>query len=445
MNEYNWKPEWWIDGMSLLCLAHRFCRANASDFQQFRRHFDVEKKLRSKTAYNYDAGTTSLDLPRLLGGIGVDAKRGQLLFPAEYCVANCWGEIRGALKYCPTCLGQGIHLSMHQLSWLMECPVHDEPLHRRCHCGSEPKYSLLHKSRSSDALCRCGELNFGEFVPFSESEVSKLARHSQAFWTLRNAFGGGFDQFRVSAEDPDRRELDDQLQLTAKVLRVLLDDVPTGANRSIVRSERIDIRRYDFRDSRRERFRLFCKHAMRCADDSPETWSTSLVARLIEEEYFGDQGRADIRDAMQRNGLPYHVRDDDVSVMIEIFSLRLLECVARGQRPVRATLHPDITLAMRMVGEPLCQVIWQSRAQQDGTAYWLDGHEDWPESPWRWLNGLVWYLVDVRFNRIKNKYRVEYLERTLDEPAFVALFDNNDPVLGGQGGRQRPLFNWLDG
>jgi hypothetical protein len=99
---------------------------------------------------------------------------------------------------------------------------------------------------------------------------------------------------------------------------------------------------------------------------------------------------------------------------------------------------------MRMVGEPLCQVVWEDPARLVGTAFWLNRDERWPESRWPWLGWLAKFLVEVPFNRGKEKYRVEALERNLEEPAFVALFDTNDPELGKLSARQGQLFDWLE-
>lgn len=46
-----------------------------------------------------------------------------------------------ALRHCPTCLRDGIHLRIHQHRALLQCPVHRQPLSTRCpHCNAELYY-----------------------------------------------------------------------------------------------------------------------------------------------------------------------------------------------------------------------------------------------------------------------------------------------------------------
>ena len=446
MRSYYWKPEWWIDGMSMMCLAHLFCSANALTLLQFRRYFDDEKKLRGTTSHNYSAAKSSFDLERLLHGIGIEPEHGTKLFPSNYSIARDWGELRGVLKLCPTCMKQGVHLSVHQMSWMLNCPVHNEPLLRACRCGT-PKYTLTPKSKNGDALCRCGALRFGDFVRFSKREMDSLNEFYRVIETLQRALPNGINQYRISTDEVDRFEYHAQWSLATKVLRILADDVPQGVDLSKIRMEPVDIWRGQFAELRVERFRLFCKYAMQCADDSAENWDAALIGRLVEEEYFGDKGKSEIRLAMEHNGCPYRMRDEDVRILQEIFSIRLLERVAQGARPVRRSLHPDLRLAMRMVGEPLCQIVWQrheSGAQTKGIAYWLDEDESWPDGKWPWLRALARNIVRTWHDYAGQKYRIEALERNLDEPAFIELFDNRDAQLNASGCRQLRLFDWLE-
>jgi hypothetical protein len=187
---------------------------------------------------------------------------------------------------------------------------------------------------------------------------------------------------------------------------------------------------------------------MKYADDSSEDWTAALVGRLIEEEYFSFKGLSEMDSFMQRNGRTHGLRDEDVPVLQEIFSMRLLECVARGAKPIRRSLHPDLRLAMRMVGEPLCQIVWQAEengARLKGTAYWLDDDEYWPDGEWPWLFYLSLSVIR-EWHECGNGYRyqIEALERKMDEPAFIEMFDRRDAQLTESGCRQLRLFNWLE-
>lgn len=446
MRDFNWKPEWWIDGVSMFYLAHRFCRANTANLGQFRQFFTREDESVSKTAYPLHHSQTSFDLDRLTASLGVAPDRAPMLFPSHYFVAHAWGEVRNTLKYCPTCMQQGIHLSLQQISWIHECPVHREPLVLARHCGPT-NYSLTEKSVDDVGLCRCGKIRFGEFESFSKSELDTLAKHYRAIKQLQCALPHGVDQYRVSTEQADRAEYQHQLSLATKVFRILLQDIPSNADMAKIRTEPVRFWRRDYTDSRLERFRQFCKYAMKCADDSDEDWTAALVGRLMEEEYFGDEGMTELRYAMERNGCTHGLRSEDVPILKEIFSIRLMECVARGARPIRRSLHPDLRLAMRMVGEPLCQIVWrkgENGCKINGTAYWLDDDEHWPDGKWPWVKTLATHVVRNWHDYARDKYRIEALERKLDLPEFIRLFDERDAQLTQSGCRQMRLFDWLE-
>ncbi len=331
-------------------------------------------------------------------------------------------------------------MSLHQIAWIEECPVHNETLVRACHCAPT-NYSLTHKCSDDEGLCRCGQLRFGAYEPFSEYECATLVKHYRAIEKLQLALPHGVDQYRVSTDEVDRAEYRDQVSLATKVFRFLLGDVPRNADLSKLRRESVKIRRADFTKSRVERFRQFCKCAMRHADDSGEDWTAALIGRLVEQEYFGDEGMTEMRYAIQRNGCVHGLRKEDIPILKEIFSIRLLECIARGARPVRASLHPDLRLAMRMVGEPLCQITWRKGSKIEGTAYWLDDDEEWPKGEWGWIDSLATHVVRNWNDYGGNKYRIEELERTLDQPAFIRLFDDRDAQLTQSGCRQMRLFD----
>jgi hypothetical protein len=304
----------------------------------------------------------------------------------------------------------------------------------------------MNKSRTSEALCRCDELRFGDFSPFDDHEKAGLKAAFKTIAQLRDAFQYGFNQYRVSVGVPGKEELREQVDLTEAILLSILSRDDNDPPRRGLRTLPIQIPylKREIQEKLEDRFAQFTRWAKAKSDGLPELWSAAMIARVVEDEYFDEEGQNRIELAIEDNGESRGRRGCDVPMIVHLLSIRLLEGLARGHRPVGRSLSPDIRLAFRMYGEPLCQIVWHEEATRViGTAYWLDlgvnseGH-DVP-----WIRALAEFLVAKRFN-----YRLGHSRfAALQEPKVLASFDQ---IFGGcaeprgrPAAQQLPLFDWL--
>lgn len=398
MRKFNWKREWWIDGMSMMCFAHHFCRANTLSYPQFRRTFDTGEPS-STTLYLDSRTASSFDVERLLSGCGLNSVNSMRLFTAAFDVTDTHGQHSEVLRYCSKCIKQGIHLSIHQLEWMVCCPVHLEPIQTACTCGARIPFTLTNKSRMSEALCKCDELRFGEFSPFDDHELVGLEAAFKTIARLQGAFQYGFNQYRVSIGEPGKDELRRQVDLTEMILLSILSTDQHEPAMDGLRTCSV-LNPYQFAQKRLEnRFAEFIRWAKAKSDHVPELWSAALIARVVEEEYFDARGQKRIELAIEDNGESRSRRQRDRPMIVQLLSTRLLEGLARGHRPVGPSLKPDIRLAFRMYGEPLCQIVWQDNPRRVvGTAFWRDQGVKPEDHGVPWIRSLSEFLVAQRFN-----------------------------------------------
>lgn len=65
----------------------------------------------------------------------------------------------GVLRYCPECISQGIHTTLHQVPAFIECPWHNERLRSVCPgCGRTLVYELNNTEFKTPYGCSCGYL-----------------------------------------------------------------------------------------------------------------------------------------------------------------------------------------------------------------------------------------------------------------------------------------------
>ena len=443
MQKFNWNKDWWIDGMSMMCFAHHFCRANALSFPQFRRAFDTGWPT-PNTLYLNSRVESSFDFERLFAGCDLDVANAKRLFPSTFAVTDTQEQYSDSLRYCSKCVDQGIHLAVHQLEWMVCCPVHLEPIQTACTCGARIPYTLTNKSKTSEALCKCDELRFGDFLPFDEEEREGLDAAFKTIEQLSQALQFGFNQYRVSVGEANNEELREQVNLTERIILTILSDDQRPVLENDLRCCSIQFPCQKPQARLNDRFAGFIRWAKGKSDDKPELWSAALIAQVVEEEYFDAQGQQRIELAIEDNGGRSRRKEWDVPMVVDLLSVRLLEGLARGHRPVGCSLKPDIRLAFRMYGEPLCQIIWHdSPSRTRGTAYWLGlgvGAEDHGVP---WIRSLAEFLVAMRFNRRLSSSRFAKLRQPHTLASFDQIFGGYAASTGPRQAQQLPLFDWL--
>ena len=176
----------------------------------------------------------------------------------------------------------------------------------------------------------------------------------------------------------------------------------------------------------------------------PALWSAALIARVVEEEYFDARGQKRIELAIEDNGESHRRRQADTPMIVQLLSIRLLEGLARGHRPVDHSLKPDIRLAFRMYGEPLCQIVWQDDPTRViGTAYWLDLGVKPEDHGVPWIRSLAEFLVAQRFNRRLSGSKFATLREARVLASLDQIFGGDAEPKGRPAAQQLPLFDWL--
>jgi hypothetical protein len=93
-----------------------------------------------------------IDIGRLRHGLGVSRK----VLHQSVIVARRRGALCASFRYCRQCLGRGYHSLVHQFERVSHCPIHGQPLERRCRwCGCRAAYRL--HARLLETPYRCAQ------------------------------------------------------------------------------------------------------------------------------------------------------------------------------------------------------------------------------------------------------------------------------------------------
>lgn len=121
------------------------------------------------------------------------------------------------IKYCPTCIKQGYHSVLHQLTFLDKCPIHNDDLVYLCECRSS--YLITYKSKLPAYHCKCGK---SLPVPKIEECIMNLWRKKFQFPNILHSnikYIKIIDYFNY----PNRDLGMDGIKLNEKLKKVLVD------------------------------------------------------------------------------------------------------------------------------------------------------------------------------------------------------------------------------
>lgn len=395
MPKFNWKREWWVPGMSLLSLAHRFCAANYSRLNAFKRRFDHSDRTRAGSPSELlELSKSSLKMDALLDGICISDFRARELFPKHYAITKSHCEINPMLRWCDSCLDKGLHLAIHQMVWMHRCPIHNEPLNSVCRCGKTIPYTLVQRAPDSAALCKCGELRFGRNPQVSAHERMRLRRELSRVSHLQLIIRNGLDAAWLSYETPRGDQFVELERLMANLLRAWLSDWPPGAEKPGICCTHIPKVLGAVDDVVKKRFEEFYEFTNRVATDPWFYETAAPVADQIEYRVFSKGVNARLREYLTVNG---DQRFDWGSRQIEIAKLilakRLIEGLYRGVLP-ESGKYPDSVRALALCyGMPLFIMLWHDEAKSEGTAYWLKPTGYRGKSSVHWIEPLAEFMT----------------------------------------------------
>lgn len=395
MRKFNWKKKWWVRGMSLLSLAHRFCAANHSRLNTFKEHFGQSDRTGARSTSGLtELGKSSLNTDALLDGICTSEFRARELFPKHYAVTKSHCEINPMLHWCDSCLDRGVHLAIHQMIWMHRCPIHNEPLNYVCRCGKTIPYTLVQRSTDGAALCKCGDLRFGRHSHLSPHELMRLQRELNRVSHLQLLIRNGLDAAWLSYGLQRGDAFVDLERLVANLLRAWLCDWPPGIEQPGYSCNHIPKDLSSVDDHAKRQFDAFYEFTSRVTAD-PWFYSTAApVADQIEYRVFSKGINAQVRQLLTVNGderFDWGSRNVDVAkfVLVE----RLIEGLYRRVLPTTGKNYVDFHTIAGVYGMPLYVALWHNEEKTEGTAYWLRPTGYRGKSSVHWIEPLAEFMT----------------------------------------------------
>jgi hypothetical protein len=162
-----WRPYWISRFESVWSLLRKFAYLNAINHYEIRKLFrcdGVSQKFKWKYYLPYDdlSHFGALDPSKLSIMFGIGDKGLAEATILRYVHGYEAGILTSDfLRFCPTCIYQGFHSSLHQLLFLTNCPLHGDRLEIRCTECITPTIPYKLPFISSENLSNCAHMTHG--------------------------------------------------------------------------------------------------------------------------------------------------------------------------------------------------------------------------------------------------------------------------------------------
>jgi hypothetical protein len=179
-----WRPYWLSRFESLWSLLRKFAHLNAINHYEIRKLFrcdGVSHKLDWTWHFQKDDlrhfGALDPSKLSIMFGIGDKglAEATMLRYVQGYEAVILTSDV---LRFCPTCIYQGFHSSLHQLLFLTNCPAHGDRLEVRCNECITPTIPYKLPFVSSGNLSNCAHMTHGLSQHLTYGKVGELQKEA---------------------------------------------------------------------------------------------------------------------------------------------------------------------------------------------------------------------------------------------------------------------------
>lgn len=163
-------------------LLNKFCRWNRAHYADVWELIAVDTRRVPSAARFPLANPDWIDRAKFARWLKLSATTGGDAFTTRYLGRG--GDSAAAIlsaashvRYCPRCIARGYHSPLHDLLFIPNCPIHEEPLQFVCPKCSQPIDQALPRTANHDAYsCRCGHFYWGveQSPAFTEEQVGRL-------------------------------------------------------------------------------------------------------------------------------------------------------------------------------------------------------------------------------------------------------------------------------
>lgn len=179
-----WRSSWASRFESLWSLLRKFAYLNAITHREVRRLFGYDDAHPTLTYWNHCLRSDlrhcgALDPSKIAIILGINykdlAEAVVLRYVNEHEAATLTSEF---LRFCPTCINQGFHSSLHQLLFLTKCPAHGDKLQSRCTECLTLNIPYTLQSISAKDLLMCAHMLNGLKQHLTHSNMEELRREA---------------------------------------------------------------------------------------------------------------------------------------------------------------------------------------------------------------------------------------------------------------------------
>jgi hypothetical protein len=404
--------------MSLLSFAHVFCQKNKLTIGEFCQLFTKRGATeQGKSSELVNGEKSALDVSTPINECNRSWARLSGFYANDYAVTHSNREVHRSLRYCKSCLAKGYHFSWQQISWVQECPIHDEQLETHCDCGKKVRYTLKQFPARLGQLCACDGLRFGPIQPLSDQERKRLLWLLHGLGRLRINSPRAYECVRFGRGRPNGNELvraDRMIRL--RLLRLVehrFDDVTENTHNFAYENDLCSDPRVAIDSAFEDLFSLLDR---RNSDD----WQTCFCQRVGADWASGifDEKVFDrIHEVVKVNGDAISFDDCRIGYAAKVFAYRAIINLLNGRfvNNRNNVMHFDY-LAKRLA-QPLClfEPVQLSGERVARRVYWVPSVrvDRTPEYPWvqdlgEFLVSYVFYGEKGGDARLRNLRELKY-------------------------------------
>lgn len=405
--QHKWYFGWGHKGLSLLAYAHAFCRANVLTIAEFVNLFRVSECRDGQTTNELLSIEKSALSIWPLHPYG--HKSTHWLFANSYRLTGSPKEVSRTLRYCPSCLRNGLHFSWQQLSWLETCPIHGEAIQDRCQCDKRLRYVLNSSNRGIGVLCRCGKLELKSRPQWSSAgELDRLKGFEKRLSHLRNVFARPVDLLRLVKHAPDGEELASAFDLTTTLLQSFV-----GPEATLTTEIGLEVTRYhdDYESVTREIQSWFRGASELVKRNKPRFeyhWQDRYVSGYLQRSLFN-------ADVLVNVGADLRVgsdgrKPDEILVKIGaiLFAKKVTQGIIEGRYALNGNHCVNLAELRKRYGRPLCLTTYPTESSQCAIAY-SNAVQGFSSPGYSWVKSLARFLVVHYFYGTKQASRRERL------------------------------------
>jgi hypothetical protein len=162
-----WRSSWILEYESPWSIIQKFCHFNSITFRDFlfKVGSDHVRILKGKIGQNHKSAYTLSGLSEELvqSILSYPLKEmnnkfiNKILLPLQYKDNFSHNYLSGKLRFCPLCIQEKYHSTLHQFKFVNNCPIHNIKLLTNCpKCNQDYPYILEVTNLSLDYKCNCG-------------------------------------------------------------------------------------------------------------------------------------------------------------------------------------------------------------------------------------------------------------------------------------------------